>query len=49
MRSLEEVLAVSPPPFVNADGTPGQFTQMQKEDIYKLAMWGRGFGDLPVG
>ena len=49
MRTLEEVLSAHPPPFVNADGTPGQFEALQIEDIHKLVAFGRALGDLPVG
>jgi SNF2 family DNA or RNA helicase len=49
VRTLEEVLAKHPPPFVNADGTPGQFEPMQIEDIHRLVEFGRALADLPVG
>lgn len=49
MRTLNEVLAAHPPPFVNLDGTPATFDGMQMADIVQLATWGRALGDLPVG
>lgn len=45
MRTLEEVLAAHPPPFLNG----ATLTDMQKEDIQTMADWGRALADLPVG
>lgn len=45
MRTLEEILAAHPPPFLGG----ATLTEMQKEDIQTLADWTRALADLPVG
>lgn len=50
MRTLEQVLEDHGPlPLYDASGKLAELEQVQKEDIHKIAHWGRALGDLPVG
>lgn len=50
MRTLEQVLREHGPlPIFNNDGTYAEVEENQKADAIRLAEWGCGIGDLPVG